>query len=170
VIARAEFELLAGDVVAAELDYRTGCELFEQLGQLGILSTYATLWARALWLLGREDEAMTQTRRSEELGASDDVITQVQWRQERARVLARRGEHTAARRLIDDAVAFVEKTDMLWARADAFEALADVLLLTGDSDGAAAALERALAEFEQKGVIPAIERTRARLTALRAPA
>jgi tetratricopeptide (TPR) repeat protein len=169
-ITRGELELLAGDVVAAELYYRSGCEMFEQLGQLGILSTYVTLWARTLWLLGRDDDAMVQTERSEELGASDDVITQVAWRQERARVLARRGEHAAARRLIDDAVAFVERTDMLWARAEAFEALADVLELTADSGGAASALERAQAEFEQKGIIPAIERTRARLTALRAPA
>ena len=48
--------------------------------------------------------------------------------------------------------------------------LAEVLELGGDSDGRAAALEQALADYEQKGVIPAIERTQARLAALRAPA
>ena len=59
---------------------------------------------------------------------------------------------------------------MSWSRGEAFGALADVLELSGDATGASAALERALAEYEQKGVIPAIERTQGRLAALRAPA
>ena len=113
---------------------------------------------------------MAQTVRSEELGAGEDVVTQVLWRQARARVLARRGEHDSARRLAEDAVARTGPTDMLMARGDALFDLAEVLELGGDPDGAAAALERALAEYEQKGVIPAIERTRARLAAFRAPA
>jgi class 3 adenylate cyclase len=169
-IARAEVELLAGDLVEAERWIRAGCETFEELGQLAVLSTYATLWARTLWMLGRDDDAMAKTERSEALGASDDVITQAAWRQERARVLARRGEHLAAERLAREAVARVELTDMPVGRAEALEALADVLELGGDAEGTAAALEQALAEYTQKGVVPAIARTEARLAALRAPA
>ena len=169
-IARGDIELLAGDVVEAERQIRHGCELYEQLELFGVLSTYAAVWARTLWLLGRDDEAAAQTRRSEKLGDNDDVITQVQWRQERARVLARRGDHVAAQELAREAVARVEQTDMSWSRGEAFGALADVLELSGDANGASAALERALAEYEQKGVIPAIERTQGRLAAFRAPA
>ena len=92
------------------------------------------------------------------------------WRQALARVLARRGEQGEAPKLAREAVAQAETTDMLWVRGDAWSDLAEVLELGGDAAGAAAALERALAEYEQKGVIPAIERTKARLASLRAPA
>jgi hypothetical protein len=59
---------------------------------------------------------------------------------------------------------------MLWPRGEAWSDLADVLELAGDADGTAAALERALDEYTRKGVLPAIEQTKARLAALRAPA
>jgi tetratricopeptide (TPR) repeat protein len=169
-IAQGEVDLLAGDPVSAERRLRAGCEAYEELGQLGVLSTYITLWARALYLLGRDAEADEKTRRSEDLGASDDVITQAAWRQERARVVARRGECAEAGRLARDAVARMEQTDMLIGRGDAFDALADVLEFAGDADGAAAALERALAEYERKGAAVLIDKTRVRLAGLRAPA
>src|SRR5262249_9143284 len=53
---------------------------------------------------------------------------------------------------------------------DAGAELADVLELAAHADGATDAVQRALATYEQKGVVPEIERTRARLAALRAPA
>jgi hypothetical protein len=59
---------------------------------------------------------------------------------------------------------------MLIGRGDAFDALADVLWLAGDVDGAAAALEQALAEYERKGAAVLIDATSARLAGLRAPA
>ena len=169
-IAYGELDLLVGDTVQAERRFRAGCDLFEELGQSGVLSTYVTLWARALFLLERDVEAEEKTRRSEALGASDDVITQAAWRYERARVLARRGEHAAAEQLARDSVARMEQTDMLLGRGDAFDALADVLELTGDADGAAGALEHALAEYERKGATVLMDATRSRLAALRAPA
>jgi hypothetical protein len=64
----------------------------------------------------------------------------------------------------------MEQTDMLIGRGDAFDALADVLEFAGDADGAAAALERALAEYERKGAAVLIDKTRVRLAGLRAPA
>jgi hypothetical protein len=82
-------------------------------------------------------------------------------------VLARRGEHDAACRLAREAVAIVEPTDMSVARGDALADLAEVLELGGDTAGAAVALERALEEYDRKGVVPAVERTRARLAELR---
>ena len=77
--------------------------------------------------------------------------TQMLWRQVRAKVLARRGEHAEAERLAREAVAICEETDMLDAQGDAYADLAEVLLLGGKADEAAAALEQALERYERKG-------------------
>src|SRR5262245_17405672 len=107
--------------------------------------------------------------RIEDTGTSDDAVTQMLWRQALALVLARRGEHTAAEELAREALGAARHTDMLLHIGDAWSDLGDVLELAADADGATDALQRALATYEQKGVVPEIERTRARLAALRAP-
>jgi tetratricopeptide (TPR) repeat protein len=162
--------LVAGDLVDAERNLVLGLEVAERDGSLGVASTYQAQCARVLVDLGRYDDAQEAVRRAREFGASDDIATGILWRQALARVFAHRGEHETAKELALEAVARAEQTDMLWTRGDAQFDLAEVLELGGDADGAAAALERALAEYQQKGVIPAAERTRARLAALRAPA
>jgi class 3 adenylate cyclase/tetratricopeptide (TPR) repeat protein len=167
---RGTLELLAGDTAEAERQIALGVEIQEQLGQFGVASTYAGSHARALLALGRDDEAEASAQKSEKLGASDDVVTQVLWRQARARVLARRGEQEAAVALAREGVALADATDALVVRGDSLADLAEVLERGGELDRAARALERALAEYEGKGVIPAAESTRARLAALRAPA
>jgi class 3 adenylate cyclase/tetratricopeptide (TPR) repeat protein len=168
--ARGETALIAGDFAEAEAQLALGLDHIERDGSLGIASTYEAQRARVLVALGRYDDSERAARRARELGASDDTITQVLWRQALARVLARRGEHEAAQELAREAVTRAETTDMLWSRGDAWFDLAEVLELGGDEGGAAAALDRALTEYGQKGVLPAIERTRARLATLRAPA
>jgi tetratricopeptide (TPR) repeat protein len=167
---RGTLELLAGDAAEAERQIAIGMAVLERVGQLGVVSTHAGYRARALLALGRDEEAERYAQMADELGASDDAVTQVLWRQARARVLARRGEHHAAVALAQDAVSRADLTDMLAVRGDCLADLGEVLELAGDADGAAAALGRALANYEQKGVIPAIEQTQARLVALRAPA
>ena len=69
--------------------------------------------AQALYALDRLDEADAWAGRAAELGASDDAWTQMLWRQVRAKVLARRGEHAEAEQLAREAVAIGEETDML---------------------------------------------------------
>jgi class 3 adenylate cyclase/tetratricopeptide (TPR) repeat protein len=160
LFARGDISLVVGDLVDhAYAD-----------GSLAVASTYEGQHARVMLGLGRYDAAETAAQRSRELGADDDIITQVLWRQALARVLAHRGEFDAAQQLAREAVARAEATDMLWPRGEAWSDLADVLELAGDADGTAAALERALDEYTRKGVLPAIEQTKARLAALRAPA
>src|SRR5712691_3875164 len=78
---RWETEMFAGDFVAAERESRWGCEMLEQMGEKGWLSTLAGELAQALCALGRFDEAEEWSRKSEQLGASDDVVTQMIWRQ-----------------------------------------------------------------------------------------
>ena len=84
------------------------------------------------------------------------------WRQVKAKVLARRGEHAEAERLAREAVAIGDETDMLDAQGDAYADLAEVLLLAGKPDEAAGALEQALERYERKGNLVSAERARTR--------
>ena len=122
--------------------------------------------AQALYALDRLDEADAWAGRAAELGASDDVWNEMLWRQVRAKVLARRGEHAEAERLAREAVAICEETDMLDAQGDAYADLAEVLLLGGNADEAAAALEQALERYERKENLVSAQRAQERLAEL----
>jgi tetratricopeptide (TPR) repeat protein len=159
-------EQWAGDWVAAERVLREGCEGLIRLGEKSYLSTAAAELADSLFELGRDEEAEEWTRHSEEAAASDDVASQMSWRQARAKVLARRGEQAEAERLAREAVEIGRRTDMLAWRGDGLVDLAEVLRLGGDDTGAAVAAREALELYEEKGVVPLIERTRAFLAAL----
>jgi tetratricopeptide (TPR) repeat protein len=78
------------------------------------------------------------------------VITQMLWRQARARVLAARGQHAEADLLAREAVALGEPTQMLGAQAEAYADLGEVLERAGRADEATAAFEDALGRFERK--------------------
>jgi tetratricopeptide (TPR) repeat protein len=164
--AAVDVELLAGDPAAAAELGEEGCRLLEELGERSFLSTAAGKLGQALYALDRLEEADAWAGRAAELGASDDVFTQMLWRQVRAKVLARRSEHAEAERLAREAVALGEKTDMIDAQGDAYADLAEVLLLAGKADEAAAALEHALARYERKGNLVSAQRVRTRLAAL----
>jgi class 3 adenylate cyclase/tetratricopeptide (TPR) repeat protein len=162
--------LLAGDAAAALDVGEEGCRLLEELGQWGTLSTAAGWLGQAYHAAARFDEAESWAVRAAELGASDDAITQMLWRQVRGKVLARRGAHDEAERLAREAVAIGDETQMLNAQADAYADLAEVLGLAGRREEAAATLEEARARYERKGNLVMSERTRARLDELRSSA
>jgi tetratricopeptide (TPR) repeat protein len=161
-----EVELLAGDSAAAAELGTAGCTLLEESGDRGIQSSAAGMLGRALYALDRLDEADAWAARATEIGASDDPLTQALWRQVRAKVLARRGEHAEAERLGREAVAISETTDQLVMQGDVYADLAEVLLLGGKTDEAATALGHALDCYERKGNLVMAERTRARLAEL----
>jgi len=98
-----------------------------------------------------------------ELGASDDALTQMLWRQVGSKVLARRGDFDEAYGLAREAVAVCERTDFLDAQGDVYADLAEVLLLGGRRKEAGAALGQALERYQRKGNIVSTRRTRARL-------
>ncbi len=161
-----EAELLAGEPsVAAEFG-EEGCRLLEEMGDRAWLSTAVGMLGEAYLRLGRLEEAERSAGRARELGASDDAITQVVWRDVRANVLALRGEHAEAERLAREAVEIAEATDMLVATGEAYLYLAGVLRLVERNEESVEALQVALALFERKGVVPLIERTRASLLQL----
>jgi tetratricopeptide (TPR) repeat protein len=161
-----EVETLAGELSAAEAHARRSCELLEELGDRAMRSLACGALAESLYQLGQLAEAKGLTETAERLSAADDVVSQMLWRQVRAKTLARQGEYGEAERLVREAVALAEQTDMLnWhgrARAD----LAEVLSLAERDEEAASELERAIALYEQKGNVVAGAAARARLAEL----
>ena len=161
-------ELLAGDPVAAAEFGAEGCRLHEQLGNHYFLARAAATLAEALYALGRLEEAEAWAGRGEELeSSSDNPSPEMDWRQVKAKVLARRGEHAEAQRLAREAVAAGDATDVLDAQGGAYADLAEVLQLAGKHDEAAAALEQALGRYERKGNLVSAQRVRTRLARLR---
>jgi tetratricopeptide (TPR) repeat protein len=158
-------ELWAGDPAAAHEFGVAGFRLWEQLEELSSLSTAAGDLAQVLCALERLDEADAWAGRAAELGASDDATTQMLWRQVRAKILARRGEHAEAAHLAREAVAIGAKTDALNDQGDAYADLAEVLMLSGKPDEAAAALEQARERYDRKENLVMAQRIRDRLAA-----
>jgi tetratricopeptide (TPR) repeat protein len=133
------------------------------MGNRDFLGPAAGNLARAFYALDRLDEADGLAGRSAELGTRDDALKEMVWRQVRAKVLARRGEHAEAERLAREAVAIGDGTDSLIGQGDAIADLAEVLLLAGKPDEATTALRHALDRYERKGHLVLAQRMRERL-------
>jgi class 3 adenylate cyclase/tetratricopeptide (TPR) repeat protein len=161
-------ELHAGDPAAAAAAGEESCRLRAELGRWSEYSTVAAGLAGAYCELGRLDEAEEWAARGAKRGAADDAITQMLWRQARARVLARRGEHDEAEGLAREAVDIGEATEDLGSKAETRADLGEVLALAGRAQEAAEAVEQALVRFEAKENVVMAERMRERLAALRA--
>ena len=102
----------------------------------------------------------------ETLAQPDDVDPQVRIRTVRARILARRGELSAAERLAREALALAAATDYLVLHAGALRALADVLLAGGDAAATVDPLTQALELYEHKEHRVLADETRALLVAI----
>jgi class 3 adenylate cyclase/tetratricopeptide (TPR) repeat protein len=161
-------ELHAGDPAAAAAAGEESCRLRAELGRWSEYSTVAAGLAGAYCELGRLDEAEEWAARGAKRGAADDAITQMLWRQARARVLARRGEQDEAEGLAREAVDIGEATEDLGSKAETRADLGEVLALAGRAQEAAEAVEQALVRFEAKENVVMAERMRERLAALRA--
>ena len=166
----ADVHMWAGDPAAAAELGADACRLLDDLGDKTMLSNAAGTLAGALCALGRLDEADAWAGRAAELGTRDDAWNEMLWRQVRAKVLARRGEHAEAERLAREAVAICDETDMLDAQGDVYADLAEVLILTGKPTEAASALEQALERYKRKGNLVSTQRAQTRLVELRAAA
>jgi class 3 adenylate cyclase/tetratricopeptide (TPR) repeat protein len=166
-----EVEELAGNVVAAEREFRRGCELFKEMGETGRFSTVATQLADALYALERDHEALLWTEQSEEATAPDDLVSQVDWRRVRAMVLARRGETSRAEGLINEALRRAEASaDDVHLHDKVYRSVAEVLRLAGRTAEAIPYAQRALELQERKGSIAGAARARALLEELTAEA
>jgi tetratricopeptide (TPR) repeat protein len=159
-------ELISGDPVAVERELRPGYEALTEMGERGALSTMAAMLARALYLQGRYDEAEDLTSVSREAASLDDVISQVKWRGELAKVLARRGEMDSAEALAREGVKLASSTDFPLLKGHALDDLAEVLTLDDRSEEAIAVLEEALHNYDAKRDIASSGAVRSRLDEL----
>jgi class 3 adenylate cyclase/tetratricopeptide (TPR) repeat protein len=159
-------ERYAGDPAVAEPALRRACEALQRMGERGFLSTTSAVLAQTLYALERHEEADEWTHVSEEAAALDDLLSQMVWRSVRGKVLARRGELDDGERLAREAVALAETSDMPFT-GDALLDLAEVLRLANKDDEARSCIQRALALYEQKGVVRMAERARSLLAELK---
>jgi tetratricopeptide (TPR) repeat protein len=162
-----DVERWAGDPAAAAEFGVEGLRLHEEIGDQYFVPAAAGDLAQALYAVDRLDDADAMAARAAELGGSDDAMKEMIWRQVRAKVLARRGQHADAERLGREAIAIAEGTDFLNGQGDANADLAAVLSLAGRAEEAAEALEQALERYERKGNIVMAARMRDRLAVLR---
>jgi class 3 adenylate cyclase/tetratricopeptide (TPR) repeat protein len=155
-----EIERLAGDPARALEFRKRGCAMLEEAGERSWLSTAVGFAGQSYYELGDLDNAMEAANRAAELGASDDVITQMLVRQVRAKVLARRGDLEQAERLVREAIELGEAVDMPCGTGEAYEDLGHVLYLAGKPAEAELALERAIEIYDAKGATAMTDRAR----------
>jgi tetratricopeptide (TPR) repeat protein len=160
-------ELWAGKPADALRFALNGWELHLELGEHGFARGAAANVAQAYYVLDRLDEAEAWANRSSEASADEDLIY---WKQVKAKVLARRGEHAEAERLARGAVRIVDAKDNVNGQGDAYADLAEVLAVAGRADEAAVAFETALERYARKENLAMVAQVRDRLGALRTPA
>ena len=154
--ATAYVDMLTGDAAAAVRTLRPACEGLERIGEMGFLSTYGIQLADALAVQGHDEEALELTERwRPELTDPEDAESPVEWRQVRARLLARRGDLAEAERLAREAASMASRTDYLQLRARAASRLAEVLRLAGNQEESATALREAIRLHQRKGNVVA---------------
>jgi tetratricopeptide (TPR) repeat protein len=156
-------ELLAGDPVAAEREFRRGYETLEQLGGEMNVSPLAALLAQALSAQGRAEEALRFSELSERAALPDDRFAHVEWRAARARALSGLGRADEAEVVAREAVTLAEETDFLVVHGDALMTLGDVLRLAGRADESVPLVEQAIRLYEQKGNVVSAAHARAAL-------
>jgi tetratricopeptide (TPR) repeat protein len=162
-LRRYYVSMLEGDYGHAEAAAREMCERALTTGELSSFLEFSPMLALALLELDRDEEADEWLERAHAGTPTGAVTPRVLWRQAKAKVLARRGEHAEAEHLAREAVAIGDRGDALNLQADAYADLAEVLALGGKREEAAAALAEALDRYERKGNVVMAERTRKRL-------
>lgn len=145
-------ELLCDDPIAAEGHLRLAYNGFRRMGLDSDTAETAALLGVAVLELDRDAEADELCAESQSL-AGHALKASIAWRTLRARLLSRGGQHDAARRMAESAVALAERTDALVDHGDACLALARVLDAASDEAGARGAAERAAGLYERKGAV-----------------
>jgi predicted ATPase/class 3 adenylate cyclase len=142
-----ELEMLADNPAGAEDKLKSGCAIFEAMGESGRLWTVQALLAEAVYRQGRYEEAERYARATPHGEGDDEMAMSVL-----AKVMARRGS-IEAEALARRAVEGLKKTDVLDWQANALMDLAEVHCLTGKSEDALPVLEEAIRLYDLKGNI-----------------
>jgi len=151
-------EMLAGDHAAAERFARQGCEELERLGERGWFLTQACELAEALYALGRYEESERWALRGLEATATETPVIAVIAFGVRAKLLARKGEASAALALAEQADSLACANDSPWIQGDAALNLAEVMHLTGDRARAAETTQRAIECYQRIGATARVAR------------
>jgi hypothetical protein len=161
-------ELLAGDFLAADRIVTAGERGLELLGEDGYRSSVLVYVADARQAMGRPDEAIDATERSEAITVEDDLETSAGWRLARARSLADLGRFEEAERWAREGAGMVAETDVAESTmAQGWSGLGYVLACGGRHREAHEAYQRALERHELKGTVLSIARLRRTMAVLR---
>ncbi|UVO14684.1 AAA family ATPase [Mycobacterium sp. SVM_VP21] len=155
-------ELIVDDPGGAEPHLRQAYHGFRRMGLDADTAETAALLGRTYLALGRDAEADELCTESELL-SGHALKASIAWRTLRALLLARHGDHGAARQMAESAVDLAQRTDALVDHGDACLALATVLNAAGDEAGARAAADRAAGLYERKGAEALAAKARATL-------
>jgi predicted ATPase/DNA-binding SARP family transcriptional activator len=156
--------LIIGDLAAAECHARKGYETFRAMGERGgYVVDLAGLLAEALYAQGRFDEARQVIERA---NAGRSPATTNYTCLTEARLLARRGQFAAARKLIGQAEGLLSPASSPVAQADVLESIAEVERLADAPSQAAASLRAALRIYEDRGATALAERAHVALASL----
>jgi predicted ATPase/DNA-binding SARP family transcriptional activator len=165
--AAGEIEMIAGDAAAAEQLLRQGCDALRATREHSwfLPSTLPNL-AEALYAQGRLDEAEQVTEETQALAPAGAFDTQARWRATRAKILARRGQHTAARQFANEAETIAAPTSWTTLQAQVLEAKAEVARLADATAEAETCLRKALDLHQQRRASALADRARAALARL----
>jgi class 3 adenylate cyclase/tetratricopeptide (TPR) repeat protein len=161
-----DVEMLAGDLSAAENEFRRGFDELIQMGEKNFLSTTVGLLAQCLCMQGRFDEAEDMCEISKNAAAPDDLESQALWRSVQAKGLAHQGLFEEAKELAATAVELINSTDSPVMKAATLLDRAEVLELAGSGGEAASLIKEAISLYAAKGNLVSTERARAKLAAL----
>jgi ATP/maltotriose-dependent transcriptional regulator MalT len=150
LLVRAEIEMVAGEMQAAEMLLREGLRRLQALGETLIAAEFAVCLARVVALRGDLDESWELARASTDV-KTFDVAVPVQRNSTIARILAERGLHTDALDKARKATRLALKTDLVNLQADAFRDLGDVIQISTGPAKARPSWKRALLLYELKG-------------------
>jgi class 3 adenylate cyclase len=159
-------ELLAGDTAAAVRCLRPACDTMQEIGERGNLSTYSALLADALADQGLDDSADRYALLSEETALPEDILSQVLWRNARARLLRGEAALDDAEALAREAVALAAETDDLNLLGYALSGLGGVLASARREPEASTAYTQAAEVFRRKGNVVAGARVEERANVL----
>jgi class 3 adenylate cyclase len=154
-----EVELLAGDLAAAEREFRTGYDMLGAIGERSTRCLLAALLARSLDAQGRAEEAAHFLQASEEDITTDDFAARIAWGSARSGLLASRGELREAETLAGMVVELARETDAVGLHGAALLDLAAVLRLAGRPADSLPLIEEAHALYRRKGNTVLVRRT-----------
>lgn len=159
-------ETLAGDPAAAERAALDAEAIVSESGDRWFLSTVYVDLAHAILAQGRHADAAEAVERIETVPSPCDSQWVIKRHTARALVASQRGDQELGLQEARAAVAAAEGTSLVVFCANAYRALAEVLLAAGRAEDASTAAARALALDQAKGNTVAAAATQRRFASL----